>query len=263
MLGVIAVASLALAMAGCASDSSSSKKKSGSDSVSSGKATDMSGSIQNAMNSAMEGEGARTGLTGTPILPAQVMQQLNTLPRFHMLGGGRGQPGNALDTYTSTFTFAGTYPCSVSGTLDASGTLTDAAAIEDVTPPYTFEDQYSTTDPIALTLTACSDGVWTLDGDVTFDMGDYFYLVTSDLETGTFEYAYDESFDASVTGTEESSGSEVTADITYDLTGAATGSFDTSDTLTYDTFEWTFDITVNGDSFSCSWTDPEGDPSCT
>jgi hypothetical protein len=265
-LGVIAVASLALAMVGCTSSSSSSKKKSsgGGGTVSSDNASSMSGSIQGAMSSAESGETPTTALVGTPLLPSHVMKGLSKLPRFYLPSGGNGKPGNALDTYTSVYAFSGDYPCSVSGTVGASGTLTDTVSVETTTYPYYADDQFSTSDPIALTLTACSDGDWTLDGDVTFDMADDIYIESADgaFDDTVFDYTYAESFDASVTGTQLADSIDVTADMTYDLTGDASGSIDGSGNLTYDTFDWEFDITVNGDSYSCSWTDPTVDPTC-
>jgi hypothetical protein len=255
---------LALALAGAGCDTSSDDDSSdgggdgGGGTVDSDTGVDISSSVQSAMGSAMDGEGATTTLSAVPAFPGKALQAMAGLPGFRIPGGV--SVGDELYTNTATYTFDGEYECEVSGTVGASGSLTDTQEIELEVSPYYFSDQYSTTDPIQLTLNACSDGIWVLDGGVQYVMGTSIYLETTDLVFFIFDYTYDESFDADVTGTEVATDSEASAEMSWDLTGEASGTIDgETETVTYDTFEWTISLTVNGDSYTCTVNDPEAE----
>ena len=265
--GLVLLAVSALALAGCTSSSSKDKKAAAgpTDSKTGSSAAD---SVSNALGAALGGaSGSANVLSSKGPIPSKLVNALKAKPgvgAIGRLGGGNA----ATSTTTVTLDFAGgPYACDTSGTVGVSGTAAYTLTLDDgvsSTGPYSYDENFSTATPLALTLTACSDGVWTLDGDVSYDVSEVIALDTPDLANWTFAYTYGDSFDASVTGVEAATSVEGSLEMTYALTGEMDGSIDSAGTFTYTVFNWSFDLTINGESYSCTLADPDPavEPTC-
>lgn len=259
---VLVAVALFLGLAGCSSSSDDDDDGGGASSTQKN-AVNVGDSVSDGVSNLLGAEsGSESALNSGTSIFNRLGKSLARVPGVRPPAKGINQVSESGE---DTVILSGdSVSCDATGSIEGSGSFVWVYDIDTDNAPSYYDEGFATSSPLELTFNDCSNGDWTVTGDIAYAVEYGVYLESEDDFANTvFGYSYADAFEADVTASEDASGDESAMVMSFAFEATIAGTVDEFDNVEYATFDLSFDITLNGDSFSCTWSDPSEDPDCT